>query len=107
MEVQFSRAIFPPIGGRQGLAFKVKEIQTTPNPNAAKFVLDRPISDRPTSFFNAESAHDHPVASRLFAIPGVSSVLLLADFVTVNKNPDAVWSVITSEVKRVLASKDI
>jgi hypothetical protein len=40
----------------------------------------------------------------LFAIKGVSSVLLLGDFVTVNKSPDAVWSEIASKVKQVLAS---
>jgi hypothetical protein len=84
------------------LPFIVKELQPTPNPNAAKFMLDKPISDRPTSFFNAASAQDHPVASRLFAIPGVTSLLLLGDFVTVNKNPDAVWSEIAAAVKRVL-----
>jgi NFU1 iron-sulfur cluster scaffold homolog, mitochondrial len=87
-----------------GLPFTVREVQPTPNPNAAKFLLDRPISESPTSFFNALSAQGHPVASRLFAIAGVSSILLLGDFVTVNKNPDAKWSEITSKVKRVLSS---
>jgi NFU1 iron-sulfur cluster scaffold homolog, mitochondrial len=87
-----------------GLPFTVREIQPTPNPNATKYLLDRPISERPTSFFDAVSAQGHPVASRLFALPGVSSVLLLGDFVTVNKSPQAKWSEITPQVKRVLAS---
>ena len=85
------------------MAFRVTEIQPTPNPNAAKFVLDRPIVEQPTSFFNAEAAQDYPVARRLFEIPGVSSLLLLGDFVTVNKNSEANWKDITPRVERVLA----
>ncbi len=85
------------------MPFIISEIQPTPNPNAAKFVLDRSISDRPTSFLDSASAKNHPVASRLFAIAGVNGVLLLGDFVTVNKSPDANWSEINPEVQRVLA----
>jgi NFU1 iron-sulfur cluster scaffold homolog, mitochondrial len=86
------------------LPFSVKEVQPTPNPNALKFVLDRPISDRPTSFLDASSARDHPLTSQLFAISGVSNVLLLGDFVTVGKTPAANWASITARVKRLLAS---
>ncbi len=85
------------------MGFRVSEVQATPNPNAAKFVLDRMISEQPVSFFNAEAARDHPIASRLFEIPGVSSLLLLGDFVTVNKQADAKWSTIKPQVKKVLA----
>lgn len=84
------------------MAFAVKEIQPTPNPNAAKFVLDREIANPPISFFNAEAATDHPLAKKLFAIPGVTSVLLLGDFVTINKRPDADWKSITPGIRRVL-----
>jgi hypothetical protein len=86
------------------VAFTVREVQPTPNPNAMKFVLDGSISDQPASFFDSRAAQGHPVASHLFAIPGVSSLLLLGDFVTVNKSPDAKWSDITAKVKRALAS---
>ena len=85
------------------MAFSVVEVQPTPNPNALKFLLDRPITEQPTSFFDAGTATDHPVASRLFAIPGVSSLLLLGDFVTVNKTPDASWPPIKNRVRQVLA----
>jgi NFU1 iron-sulfur cluster scaffold homolog, mitochondrial len=84
-------------------SFRVQEIQPTPNPNALKFVLDRPIVELPTSFFNASAAKGNPLAEQLFAIPGVSSLLLLGDFITVNKNADARWDKITPSVKAVLA----
>ncbi len=88
------------------MGFAVIEVQTTPNPNAAKFVLDRQIANPPISFFNAEAGKDHPLAKKLFAIPGVSSVLLLGDFVTVNKQPDVDWQSITPGVKHVLESAE-
>jgi hypothetical protein len=84
------------------MAFEVVEIQPTPNPNAAKFVVSQPIADQPTSFFHADAAKDHPIASRLFGIPGVTSVLLLGDFVTVNKDPAAPWERINRRVREVL-----
>jgi hypothetical protein len=84
------------------MPFKVREIESTPNPNAAKFVLDAPVTDQPVSFFNATAAADHPIASRLFEIPGVCAVLLLGDFVTVNKTPDTKWPGVKSKVRSIL-----
>ena len=86
------------------MPFKVIDIQPTPNPNAAKFVLDGQIAPQPTSFFNSQQAKDHPLATKLFAIDGVASVLLLGDFVTVNKQPQTKWSAITDKVQAVLQS---
>ena len=86
------------------MGFSVLEVQPTPNPNAAKFILDRPISPQSMSFFNVSAASGHPLAMALFAIPGVSSLLFLGDFVTVNKLPGANWKEITRQVKQVLAT---
>jgi hypothetical protein len=85
------------------MAFRVVEVQPTPNPNALKFMLDREISQRPTSYLEAGAATDDPIARELFAIPGVSSLLFLGDFVTVNKSPDASWADIKSQVRRALS----
>lgn len=85
------------------MSYRVQEIQPTPNPNAAKFILDRPIVEQPMSFFNAGAAKGHPLAEKLFEIQGVSSLLLLGDFVTVNKTADAQWDQIAAKVKAVLA----
>ena len=84
------------------MPFEVVEVQTTPNPNAAKFVLNGSIAPQPVSFFSAEAARDHPIASRLFAVPGVASVLLLGDFVTVNKRPADRWDPIKKRVREIL-----
>ena len=84
------------------MPFTVTDVQPTPNPNAAKFILDRAIVQQPTSFFNAAAAKDNPVASKLFAIDGVTSVLMLGDFVTINKRPEVKWKAITERVQEVL-----
>ena len=85
------------------MGYKVTEVQPTPNPNALKLILDRAISSRPMSFLNPESGKDDAIASKLFAIPGVSGLLLLGDFVTVTKKPEARWSEITKKVEQALA----
>ena len=85
------------------MGYTVIEVQPTPNPNANKFVLDRPISEQPMSFFNAAAARGHALATQLFGIGGVSSLLLLGDFMTVNKSPEANWKSITPKVKKILA----
>ena len=84
------------------MAFQVREIQPTPNPNAMKFVLDRPVTDEPVSILHPGDAEHHPLARRLFEIPGICAVLLLGDFITVNKTPDAKWPGLKAKVKRVL-----
>ena len=88
------------------MSFTVSAVEPTPNPNAAKFVLDRPVSAQPISFFNAASADGHPLAKKLFAIDGVTSLLLLGDFITVNKSSQAQWKEITKSVKQVLAADE-
>ena len=84
------------------MGFKVLEIQLTPNPNALKFVLDGVVSPQPASFFNVGAAAEHPLAKRLFEIEGVTSLLLLGDFVTINKSPETRWDDIKRQAKAVL-----
>ena len=95
----------PPVRTALQMAFRVLEIQPTPNPNAAKFILDRPVSQQPTSFLNPAAADGHPLAKRLFAVAGVKGVLLLGDFVTINKSPAAKWDDVVAGVQAVLGSE--
>ena len=80
---------------------KVLSIEETPNPNARKFIVDEP-AEQTMSFFNADSAKGYALAERLFTISGVSSLLFLRDFITVNKIPEAKWADILKEVRQVL-----
>lgn len=84
------------------MSFRITEFEPTPNPNAMKCWLDRPISDRPQSYFNAAMAAANPIAAALFEQAGVTNVLLNGDWLTVNKPQDAEWRTVKEKVKRVL-----
>ncbi|MFH1330635.1 MAG: NifU N-terminal domain-containing protein [Actinomycetota bacterium] len=75
-------------------------IQPTPNPNALKFVVGGHVAT-PTSYIAGRPA-DHPAAAALLALPGVASVFMSADFVTLSKTPDAFWDEITPAARRIL-----
>lgn len=93
---------------RHGLwmGFKVVSVESTPNPNARKLMLDRRMSEGPVSFIRSDQAAGHPLAMRLFAIPGVTSVLILGDFITVNKTPHARWPGLLAAAKKAVATSD-
>ena len=74
--------------------------QPTPNPNALKFVVGAHF-DSPTSFVAGRPA-GHPAAAALLAIPGVTSVFMSADFVTISKAPAAFWDEITPAARHIL-----
>lgn len=85
------------------MGVKVKSVEATPNPNAKKFLLEKSISEQPRSYLTADAAASDPLAMALFALGGVETVLILGDFVTVNKLPSAEWKTLTPAVKKVLA----
>ena len=64
----------------------------TPNPNAVKFSLDRPATDRRSETFRAGSdPADSPLGAAIFALDGVTNVFLTANFVSVTKEADIDW----------------
>lgn len=82
---------------------KVK-FHETPNPNAAKFTVGRTLVEGRSglTFDSAGDAQGDPVAERLMAEPGVRSVFMVADFVTVTKDDDATWADLAPRVQTVL-----
>ena len=75
-------------------------IQPTPNPNALKFVVGAHFTT-PASYVAGRPA-DHPAAAALLALPGVASVFMSADFVTISKTPAAFWDEITPAARHIL-----
>ncbi|MBY0308848.1 MAG: NifU N-terminal domain-containing protein [Phycisphaerales bacterium] len=87
---------------------KVVRYEPTPNPNAIKCVLSRRVADALRSFRTAEAAAGEggdPVAAALFAVRGVAGVLVLGDWITVNKTPDASWPPIKKALEKALAAR--
>jgi len=78
-------------------------VEGTPNPNAAKFTLDRPLPvEESRSYFDAEAARGDPLAERLFEIDGVRALLIVENFVTVTKAEEAEWDDLVSRIGPVL-----
>ncbi len=78
----------------------------TPNPNAGKFVVDRQVvpSGGSRSFFEAEDARDDPVGESLMALPGVRSIFMVDDFITVTKTPATEWDDLIPRVEDAIRS---
>jgi Fe-S cluster biogenesis protein NfuA len=67
------------------------QTEATPNPATLKFLPGRNVlGDGTAEFREADEAADSPLAQRLFAVPGVSSVFFGGDFITVTKS-NAEW----------------
>lgn len=76
----------------------------TPNPQAGKFTVGRTLVEgrKGLTFSSAGEAGDNPIAAALLAEPGVASVFIVADFVTVTKQPDARWTELAPRVQAAL-----
>jgi hypothetical protein len=78
-------------------------VQPTPNPNAFKFTLDRQLSaGKSQTISSAPDPAADPLGSRLFAIPGVTMVFLLNDFITISKSADANWENLVPQIEAAL-----
>jgi Fe-S cluster biogenesis protein NfuA len=63
------------------------QTEATPNPATLKFLPGRVVLDGGTmEFTSREAAARSPLAEKLFAVPGVTSVFYGSDFVTVSKD---------------------
>ena len=76
-------------------------VQGTPNPNAAKFTLNRVVSSQGKTYRDAAVA-DAAWAKTLLGIAGVIQVFALNNFISVTKRPEADWSLIGPQVEQVL-----
>jgi Fe-S cluster biogenesis protein NfuA len=85
---------------QQGQAsFMFIETEGTPNPATLKFLPGRYVmGDGTADFASATSAERSPLASELFAVPGVARVFLGGDFITVTKTDDAEWQALKPQL---------
>lgn len=76
----------------------------TPNPDAMKYTLDRPLAT-PMNVADAQAAaaEGNAFAVAVFQADGVASVFGTADFVTVTRTPGADWEPITAAVEAAAA----
>ncbi len=71
---------------------KIDNIETTPNPNAVKFLLKEPVTNGTTrSFHSLEQAAGDALGRSLFEVGEVASVFYMDRMITVEKHEDADW----------------
>lgn len=77
--------------------------ETTPNPLALKIILGIPPVDKGYFLFSSlAEGKNHPVLEDILSLPGIESLLLTPDFLTVNKTPDVPWTLLESILLSVL-----
>jgi len=81
-------------------------VQGTPNPNAAKFVVEGAVlGEGSRSYFDREAARGDRLAERLFDLEGVRALFIVDDFITVTKTEEAEWSVMVGPVEEAILSE--
>jgi len=69
------------------------------DPDSCKFTVSRMINEDGAYFFaNPAAAVGSPFVEQLFALNGVSSVLIAANVVTIGKTQDASWAVLKADI---------
>jgi hypothetical protein len=75
------------------------EVEGTPNPSAAKFVLGSgSLGEDSRSYFSAADAEGDPLAERLFGIQGVRALFMVDNFITVTRTDDTAWDEIVEDI---------
>lgn len=71
-------------------------LEFTPNPNTLKYSVNRELLAKgAVNFVKKEDAEARsPLAAKLFAVPGISGVMLGKNFVTVTKTEAGDWDVV-------------
>ncbi|HAF21545.1 MAG TPA: virulence factor [Blastocatellia bacterium] len=81
---------------------KLLSIETTPNPNSMKLNLDERLAKGVAIAYTHENRGDCPAyIDKILAIPGVSSVFRVEDFMAIQRKPTAGWEDILSQARAV------
>lgn len=81
------------------------QIGTTPNPNSIRVGLSESKFSKPMTYRSAKDAAAEPVVEALFAIPGITQIFTLNNFITITKEPAVQWAVIEPKVAEILMAK--
>lgn len=78
-------------------------VQATPNPNAWKFVLDRPVLvDGKATYSTSEEAGANPLALDLLSLEGIKQVHFFTNVITITHRFDVDPEVVKAEVCAVI-----
>lgn len=82
-------------------------IQSTPNPNALKFVVNIPVKTEGNfTYKSAGECADNPLAQAIFdADPAIHEVYFFDNYITVTQNGTADWDDIEGKIKSTILAK--
>ena len=79
------------------------QIQSTPNPNALKFVLSVPVkTEGKATYKNPEECHTNPLARLLFSVPHVSEVYFFENYITITQDGQGDWDGLEEQIKSII-----
>src|SRR5213593_1453355 len=82
---------------------KLLSMETTPNPNSMKLNLDERLAKGVAITYTHENRGDCPAyIDKILAIPGLTSVFRVEDFMAIQRKPTAGWEDILSQARVVL-----
>jgi len=96
------------------MSYTVVEFRQTPNPDALKCMVEPAVPaltqavaavdgvKRPRAYRSVDEAQGDPLAMVLFAVQGVTSVLIHEQWITVNKDKDIAWSALKPQIQKAL-----
>ncbi len=88
------------------MPYTIIKVEPTPNPYARKLIVD-PSPGSIRSYFNADDADTDPIGRAIFAIEGITNVLIHTGFISVCIAPGANWKPILQTLKITLAEIEI
>ncbi|KAJ1678996.1 hypothetical protein EV182_002941 [Spiromyces aspiralis] len=77
------------------------QTEATPNEDALRFIPGVPVLEDTTNtieFMSAREALKSPLATRLFGVDGVKSVMFGSEFISVVKDPDTPWQLMKPDI---------
>ena len=78
-------------------------IQSTPNPNALKFVLNVPVrTSGNVTYKNAGQCEKNPLAKALFSISNISEVYFFDNYITVTQDGNADWDTLEEQIRKTI-----
>ena len=78
-------------------------IQSTPNPNALKFVLSVPVKlQGNVTYKSVADCGSNTLAALLFSVPNVTEVYFFDNYITVTQDGNVDWDVIEDQIKTII-----
>lgn len=77
--------------------------ESTPNPQAMKFVITEMIANETAYFDDPQKAQRSPLATKLFGFPWASAIMVGPNFVTVTKQEWVEWKILADPLSSLIA----